>query len=359
MIAQSAIIVFTLHLSLYASAQTPLPADTTKSKPPGDSSAVLDSTKVDSLLPDELTEPEKRMLDLQGRFEKFKESEKPAPRLSFYDSLMTHVLSKRFNQRTRIDRSFFHDAGDYFKFDPAYFVIDYQSMPMRKTVQPFGLTGDRLNIVNNGISFTPFEHTVEPDGMIDMNDVPTALDGQVYVIPGPAGQLFGGDRTLATLLTDTYTADSNQPASGFMADRGFFGYAFVRGRYSREFSNGRKIELSASSRKTDGLAFGRDDEQLHYSAGGFFPIGSRFGFNLDAKMYDRDAAFVVRPDAVGSILQRHRFDRSLQASVEHQNKNHTVRNEFGYLHLRQGSYFDNIIIGRFINWLIGIILGLV
>ena len=337
-------------------AQTPAPTDTAKAKSPNDSTILQDTLNPSWPGPDDLSGADKRSTDIHKRLKEFQESEKPPARFSFYDSLLTYLVSERFNQRSQIMQSFFHDAGDYFKFDPGFFVVDYQSTPMRKTVQPFGLTGDRLNVISNGIPFTPFEHVVEPDGMIDLNDVPTALDGPVFIIPGPMGQLFGGGSSLATLLTVAAIADSNQPASSFMADKGFFGYAFVRGRYTRQFSNGRKIELSASSRKSDGLELGRDDEQLHYTAAIFFPIQAKFGFKLDAKMYDREGALAVRPDSGGVLLRRDRFDRSLCASFELQNDQRSARNEIGYRHLRQGSNLDNIYRGTFNNTVNGLFL---
>lgn len=324
--------------------QIPIPADTSKTDsvpfPPTDTTSI----------PTE----EERLADLQERLKQFQKSEKPTPRFSFYDSLLTYLVSERFNYRSPIDQSYYHDAGDYFKFDPSFVIMDYQSTPMRKTVQPFGLIGNRLSVVSDGISFVPFEHTVEPDGLIDLNDIPTALDGSVYVIPGPTGHLFGGESGIATLLTVPATADSNKPASSVMADKGFFGYAFVRGKYTRKFSNNREIELSASSRKSDGVEFGRGDEQLHYTGSFFTPVKQRFGLSVDASIYGRDAALVIRPDSGGALLNRHRFERSFRTSFEIQNKSRSARSEFGYRHLRQGSEIRGVYYGDFDNTVNGI-----
>ena len=357
MILKCAIVISFLFISINISAQTPAFSDTARPAPQQDSINIIDTLVADSLLPGDLTGPERHLLSQQQRLLEYQKSEIPPPRLSYIDSAVTYLASERFNRRSQITQSFFHDAGDYFKFDPAYFVVDYQAMPMRKTVQLFGLTGDRINIVNGGVPFTPFEHIVEPDGLIDMNDVPTELDGNVYIIPGPAGQLLGGDRNFASLVTTTAFADSSKPASTFMADKGYFGYAFVRGNYARKFSNGKEIRISASSRKTEGLEFGRDDEQLRYTGGGHFPLGKNFGLNIDTKMYDRDATLVIRPDAVGSRIYRHRFDRSLLATVDNQNDSRTKRNEIGYRHLRQGSFLDNFYRGRFNNTVNGMLVS--
>ena len=330
-------------------AQVPVPADTEQADSLKDSLIVADTINPATLGPAELSTPEKRLADIQKRMKEFKESEKPLPRFSFYDTLLTYFASERFNVRLQLEQSFYHDAGDYFKIDPSFVVFDYQTTPMRKTVRPFGLNGDRLNVILNGVPYTPFEHIVEPDGMMDMNDVPTALDGAVYIIPGPAGQLFGGSSSLASLITIPAKAENNKPASSFMADKGYFGYAFVRGRFNREFSGGRKINLTAESRKSDGLQFGRSDEQLHYSTAMHFPVGKNLGINIDGKLYDRDAALAIRPDSGGALLSRNRFDRSLRTGVEFHNSPHSSRIEFGYRHLRQGSYVDNIYRGRLNN----------
>ncbi|HEX2897989.1 MAG TPA: hypothetical protein VHP63_08075, partial [candidate division Zixibacteria bacterium] len=338
------IIAFLISFPAALLSQVPVPADT--SKVDSVSGPITDTL----LIPTE----EKRLADIQERLKEFQKSEKPTPRFSFYDSLLTYLVSERFNHRSQIDQSFFHDAGDYFRFDPSYVVMDYQSTPMRKTVQPFGLIGNRLNVISNGVPFTPFEHTVEPDGMMDLNDIPTALDGSVYIIPGAMGTLFGGESNIATILSVSSSADSNKPASSIMADKGYFGYAFVRGKYARKFSNNRKIELSASSRKSDGVEFGRGDEQLHYTGSFFVPVKQRFGIGVDAKIYDRDAALVIRPDSGGALINRHRFDRSLRTSFEIQNKSYSARSEFGFRHLRQGSEINGAYYGRFDNTVNGI-----
>lgn len=327
--------------------QVPVPTDTSKVDTVPDTD--IDTASVPS--------EEKRLADIQERLKEFQKSEKPPDRFSFYDSLLTYLVSERFNRRSQIDQSYYHDAGDYFKFDPSFVVMDYQTTPMRKTVQPFGLTGNRLNVISNGIPLNSFEHIVEPDGLMDLNDVPTALDGPVYVIPGSLGQFFGGESSIATLLTTTATADSNMPASSIMADKGYFGHAFVRGKYARKFSNNRIVELSASSRKSDGIEFGRGDEQLHYTGSFFIPIKQRFGLGVDARIYDRDAALVIRPDSGGALLNRHRFERSLKTSFEIQNKSNSARTEFGYHHLRQGSEIGGAYYGDFDNTVNGVFIS--
>jgi len=111
-----------------------------------DSIVVVDSLKPGDEILDELTESQRKVVDMGRRLEEFKAARQLLPRLSFYDSLITYFASERFNRRKQIDRSVYFDAGDYFKFDPSFIIWDYQTVPLRKTVQPFGLTGSRLNI---------------------------------------------------------------------------------------------------------------------------------------------------------------------------------------------------------------------
>jgi len=189
------------------------PADSVDQPPdiPHDSTEVVDSlSRLDTLkvadslgTADTLTEIQQQLLEFEERYRQFKKESqsKRKEQFSYFDTLTHYFLSPRLNQGELIDRSFFHDPGDYFKFNPGYFVLDHQVTPMRKTVQPFGLSGDRLNILLRDWSIHPFDHIPEPDGLIDLNDVPSALDHDVFVIPGALGRLFGGAQSVATLLT--------------------------------------------------------------------------------------------------------------------------------------------------------------
>ena len=312
-----------------------------------DSVVVVDSLKPGDEILDELTESQRKLLDMGRRLEEFKAARQLLPRLSFYDSLVTYFASERFNRRQQIDRSVYFDAGDYFKFDPSFMIWDYQTVPMRKTVQPFGLTGNRLNIFSNGYQHQPFEHIIEPDGMTDMNDIPTALDGNIYIIPGALGQFLGGRQPAATLLTTPLKTEDDQPATILLADKGWYGYDYVRGGYSRKFASGREISFFLGSRDTDGVVFGRGDDNSHYKASVYLPLTDNMAVISAGQMYERDAAFVVRPGLSTLPFTRKRFDRSFRTALEFQNDSRTSRAEIGYEHLRQGSYLDFAYKGRF------------
>ncbi|MCH7946163.1 MAG: hypothetical protein IIC66_00015 [candidate division Zixibacteria bacterium] len=312
-----------------------------------DSVVVVDSLKPGDEILDELTESQRKLLDMGRRLEEFKAARQLLPRLSFYDSLITYFASERFNRRKQIDRSVYFDAGDYFKFDPSFMIWDYQTVPLRKTVQPFGLSGSRLNIFSNGYQHQPFEHIIEPDGMTDMNDIPTALDGNIYIIPGALGQFLGGRQPAATLLTTPLKTEDDQPATILLADKGWYGYDYVRGGYSRKFASGRQISFFLGSRDTDGVVFGRGDDNSHYKASVYLPLTDNMAIISAGQMYERDAAFVVRPGLSTLPFTRKRFDRSFRTALEFQNDSRTSRAEIGYEHLRQGSYLDFAYKGRF------------
>jgi hypothetical protein len=268
-----------------------------------------------------------------------KEDKEQYPNLSYFDSLVTYFTSERLNQRSQVDRSFYHDAGDYFRFDPSYFILEHQVTPMRKTVQPFGLSGDRLNLIVNGHQLQPFEHIPEPDGLVDLNDIPTALDNSIFIIPGPAGQLFGGRSSIATLLTLPKRPSEYSPESALLADKGSFGYSYVRGRYSKLFTGRREIDMSIEYRDADGPTLGRKDDAYDYYGNFYFPLKPTVGFRAWGQLYNRDGDFVVRPD---TSLLRERFDRSAKLSFDFHNHDHTARTELGYQHLRQGSYLSGV-----------------
>ena len=312
-----------------------------------DSTLIIETLQPGEALLDELTESQRKVVDMSRRLEEFKAARQLPPRLSFYDSLVAYFASERFNRRQQIDRSVSFDAGDYFKFDPSFMIWDYQTVPMRKTVQPFGLTGNRLNIFSNGYQHQPFEHIIEPDGMTDMNDIPTALDGNIYIIPGALGQFLGGRQPLATLLTTSAKTEDDQPATILLADKGWYGYDYVRGGYSRKFASGREMSFFLGSRDTDGIVFGRGDDNSHYKASVYLPLTDNTAIISAGQMYERQAAFVVRPGLSTLPFFRERFDRSFRAALEFQNDSRTSRAEIGYQHLRQGSYLDFAYKGRF------------
>ncbi|UCD63757.1 MAG: hypothetical protein JSW34_13625 [Candidatus Zixiibacteriota bacterium] len=313
-----------------------------------------DTTFIDTVPPDTLAEPDsltaarQALLDFAKRREEFKQSEQPrVPALSLIDSVSTYFASERLNQRSRVDASFYHDAGDYFRFDPSYFVIDYQSTPMRKTVQPFGLSSGRVNVIANRLPVEPFEHTVEPDGLVDFNDIPTALDSRVYVIPGPTGRLFGGKQVLATLVTLPEKTESTTPQSAFLVDQGSFEYNFVRGRFSKVFANRREIDLSIGYRNSDGATLGTADDVYHYTGRFYWPMGQKWAFRASGRLYDREGLFAVQPNLAGSVLKRDRIDRSAEMAVQRADSAHTSTVEFGYRYLKQKSHIDGGYKGRF------------
>lgn len=269
-------------------------------------------------------------------------------RLSYYDSLVTYLLSPRQNQRESVRRSYYQDAGDYFKPDPGFFVLDHSLTPMRKTVQPFGLAGDRLGVVHNGYQFEPFEHIPEPDGLMDLNDIPTALDHDIYTLAGPTGLLFGGKSGVANLITNSKRMDDYSAESALLVDKGPLRYSFARGKYSKRFTTGRELALSLAYRKTDGYYYNHFEDSYDYYGEAYQPVGSQFGLFAQGHLYDRDGRLAIRPDTpAGSVQARGRFDRSLRLGLTRHNREHDARTEFGWAHRRQASYLTQDYVGSF------------
>jgi len=303
----------------------------------------------DTVLVDTLKEVDRAMLEFERRQAEYQEQERVIrkPEFSFFDSLVSYYTSPRLDQRDQIDRATYHSAADYLRFSPSYVVREHQATPMRSTVQPFGLSGNRVNIISNRITLEPFEHIVEPDGLTDFSDVPTALDKSLYVLPGAAGLLFGGRQATATLVTMPARPKSYEPETGILVDQGSFDYNHIRGRYSKVFSNSREIDMSVGYRNADGIMPHRDDDAYHYTGRIFQPIGQNYGISASGWLYSREGSFVVRPDRGGAVLSRHRADRSGEISLDRQNSNHDARYAFGYRYLKQSSHIDGAYKGRF------------
>lgn len=315
------------------------PVDTSQVPLTADSTKQLDSLS----LPDSLAGTDSLLPNFAERYQEFVKSRERLQRLSFYDSVTTYFLSERMNMRSQIDRSYYYSAGDYFRSLPSYVLLEHQVTPMRTTVQPFGVMGNRLALLSDGNRLEPREHLPEPDGLVDLNDIPTALDDAVYILPGAAGYIFGGDGTsLATLLTRHEQPTTFEPHTALLADKGSFDYSYLRGRYVKKFTDSRDIAMSIGYRKAYGPTVFRKDDAYHYYGDFFFPLGWNSGFRAWGRLYDREGNFVVRPDAGGGALIRKRFDRAARLSYEFHNDDHTRRYEVGYRHHRNGSYLSTL-----------------
>lgn len=338
----SLVLIATILMAPAIGAQEPQEADTTK--PSADTLTPPPAAEPDSaaIERDTLTGAQQKLADFEKRWAEYQETEQvPFHRVSFVDTLLTYFASERFNRRAAVDRSFYHDPGDYFRGDPSFFILEHQVTPMRKTVQPFGLPGNRLNLFAGRLGIEPFEHVTEPDGLVDMNDVPTALDDDVFVIPGPFGQLLGGSHALATMVTRPKRPESESPESAILADKGSFGYSYVRGRLSKRFSTGREYDASIGYRDADGPLPGRSDDAYHYYADMYFPTGKPVSLRFIGWLYDRDGAMFVRPESSGYAYERSRVDRTARLSLDHHNADFTERSEVGYRYLLQGSNIDS------------------
>ena len=303
-------------------------------------SLLIDSASLpDSLLSDTLTAAQKAQLRFEQRFQQRQEElaeERRPNRFSYTDSLFKYFTSTRLNLRSFLDQANQHDAGDYFRSEPAYFVTDWQESPMRKTVQPYGLLGDRLDVVQGGMARHPFEHVPEPNGLIDLNDIPTGMDGDVFIMPGATGLLFGGEQAVATLVTRPPTIDDDDAHSTFLVDKGAYGYSNARARFSRSFTDGRHIDFSLGYRNADGPGFfGNDDDAYHYTADFIVPVRERLSIHAAGMLYDREGS--LRVDGVR--IDRDRFDRSARIGFERASLEGTAMTGVYYRHERSS---DNL-----------------
>ncbi len=303
-----------------------------------DTSRILDTLHLPEA-PGDTVDISDTALSFEERYEEFQRTRERRPILSYSDTLATYLLSSRLNYRRPVDQSFYHDAGGYFRSDPSFFVLEHQVTPMRSTAQPFALAGGRLDVLAAGHHLRPFEHIPEPDGLIDLNDLPTALDDAVYVLPGPVGLIFGGEQIVAALLTRPREAASRSSEARLLADKGSFGYSYVRAGYSQRFADGRTYDLLIGYREADGPALARGDDAYHYQGDLYFPVAPGAALRFWGHLYNRDGNFIVRPEGGGATLLRERSDRSWRLSCELYNTDHSARWELAYRRDRYDSDF--------------------
>ncbi len=333
--------------------------DSTKIADSTDTSLSVDSIFSDTLLldtigidVDTLTEAQKAYQLFLGRQAKRKavqpeEKKEVKVYLSFYDSLVTAFLNPRLNLSSEITRSYAKDAGDYFRGDPSYFVNDLQQTPSRKTVRPFGLSGNRLNVVSNGLVLSPFEHIPQPDGLIDFNDISTGLAKDIYILPGSAGQLFGGTQSIATLVTVPNQPDNYEPEILLHVDKGPEDYAYTRGGYTKLFTDGKEVDLAADYRNTSGVRSHTDDNSYNYTGRTLIPLKASYYLTAAGSSYRRKGSYKTSLAANTPYITRNRTDRNGQIAIEKLNDAQTVKYHLGYGYLKQNSNIDAAYIGRF------------
>lgn len=318
-------------------------SDSTHVAPGNDSTKTVEDS---TIVTDTLTEQERAIqLFHEKEREMYQQKKDTIPKvvknyISYYDSLITHFTSQRLNQSAQIKRSFYRDAGDYFRSNASYTLFDDQLTPMRKTVQPFSLSGDRLNIIYNGVPLSPFEHVIEPDGLIDLNDIPTALDHDIYILPAGTGQIFGGSQSVATLLTVPQKMENTEPVSALLVDKGAYDYAYTRGRYSKVFTDGKNIDLSIDHRKTSGLRLYTADNSDHYTGKTKIPLNQTYDLVAYGTTLRRSGNYVKHPEYYYQVIDRSLTERNGMIAIERQPLNSLTKYHFGYLYKKQNSNLD-------------------
>lgn len=259
------------------------------------------------------------------------------PRFAPFDTLVSYFISPRLNQSENLARSYFYDAGDYFKFDPSFVAMEYLITPMRKTVKPYGLTGNHLGVLSNDLRLRPFDHPIEPDGLVDFNDIPTATDNDVFLLPGALGTVFGSRHDVATLLMRPIRPSPREAQSAFIVDKGSYGLSYARSRYSRGFSNGRAIDMGIAYRLGDYYGANSDDDSYAYDGDFSLPVGERLSVKATGHLYQRNGILTIASPGSLSVTNRDRFDRTARVLLASHGANGKSITSFGYTYLRQGS----------------------
>lgn len=324
-----------------------------------DTATIADTNFVDTLLfdttgidVDTLTEAQKVYQQFLYKQAARKEEQEKEVRvvktyLSFYDSLVTTFLHPRLNSSTEITRSFAKDAGDYFRTDPSYFVQDNQQTPQRKTVSPFGLSGNRMNVVVNGLTYSPFAHIPQPDGMMDFNDIPTGLTKDIYILPGAVGMLFGGEQAIATLVTVPNQPTTLEPEIKLHVDKGSYDYAYTRGGYTKLFSDGKEVDLSVDYRNSSGLRFFTEDNSKHFAGRVLIPLKPSYYLTASGSSYRRKGLYKPVLSESASFVARNRIDKNGKIAIEKFNDAQTVKYHLGYQYITQNTNLDFVYKGRF------------
>ena len=225
------------------------------------------------------------------------------------------LLKSRHSLKEDIERSHYHDAGDFFRSDRAFHTIDYSSVPLRHTVSPFGINGARLTTIFDGRDLNPLEHIIEPDGLSDFHDIPTASVGEVYSLYGPLASFMGGRNGIGAVWLSKVRPSDSAPESRMEAQVGSFGYSFTKGIISERTSSGFEYTAALGFRKLEFFGLPRDDENHQFWEIGA-PLTKRLTLTGSVRLYRREADYTYRPKSVAVQFTRDRRDREYVIRLE-------------------------------------------
>lgn len=246
-----------------------------------------------------------------------KDTTHPVDFYNIDDTLQERFLVERFNLKNDMARSFFHDAGDFLRFNPSNFIVEYQEVPLRKTVSPFNLPGDRMNVILDDRRLSPFEHLPEPDNMTNFDDIPTFQVQNAYNIEGPLGMAFGGDNSSSSLILLPHDPEGTRAESRMVAESGWNGYAYTKGLFTHESESGRSLKAGAGYRNSEGAFLDTDDDAYHQWAEVIYPLTPKVQLDLSGRLYKREGGYRHRATISAYDFERFRRDRDLSAGLRY------------------------------------------
>ncbi len=289
-----------------------------KAQPPIDSS---DTTTPSSIIDSSLISP-------------------PPPLFDFADSLKTLFLSKTDDLCTRLNSTTPHNPADLMKFNPAHFGLDYLLLPYRRNVLPFSLPGQRSDMILGGGILTPMEHSLEPDGLLNWEDIPLAPISQAYSLDGPLGMAFGGDRAVHSLIMEPVAIPEAEAESRMFVDKGSFGYANTQGVFSSRSQKGQTFRAALEYRKVDRVASYRDDDAYHQWWDIGTPVRNADRLESTLRLYRRQGTLHFRPGYSSATFDRFRRDRDFSTRYIHR---HAIggKSVLEFRHQRSESVLEN------------------
>jgi len=220
-----------------------------------------------------------------------KEKEVLPPPIRLIDSLVAHFARHTYDfDASRYDL-YPRDAAGFLYHEASYFTLTYHETPVRTTVSPFGLLGDRITVRSDISEAAPYDRTIEADGLIDFNDFATGDVASGSIIEGPLSgynSLSGG---MATLYLKPFEIPQDQAVSRLTVERGAYGYAYTRGRVARMFTPDLGFSFSTDYRKGDGIAANLDDDSYNVRFRLFRRFDYRTTVDFGLGVYRRSGGF--------------------------------------------------------------------
>ncbi len=278
----------------------------------------------------------------------------PPPQL--LDSLIHYFARHEYRFDVQQADLYPRDAAGFLYHEASYFALTSLETPLRTTVAPFGMPGDRMTVRSGNNELAPYDRTIPGDGLIDFNDIITGDVARAAIVEGPLAGYNSLSGALSLLYLEPFRIPEGPAVTKFTVERGAFGYAYTRGRVARMLTPDLGFAFSTDYRKGDGFVSNVDDDSYNIKARLFRRFNYRTTLDASVGVYRRKGGYlsyrrlrrdeqyavsITRQEFFGGVLTgRYNLNLSRSADITKTIRPRDTYTDLSYLLARNGGLYQ-------------------